>query len=153
LWARRVAEMIGLADVAGAGEEGFVAARALFETLARARPLVLVFDDIHWAEETFLDFVEHAAAWTRDAPVRLVCLARPELLDVRPGWGGGKLNATATLLEPLSAEETEVLLQELGGAGDLQARILRAAEGNPLFVEEMVALVRDADNGDIEVPP
>jgi class 3 adenylate cyclase len=158
LVARRVAEMIGLADVAGAGEEGFVAARALFETLARARPLVLVFDDIHWAEETFLDFVEHVADWTRDAPVLLVCLARPELLDVRPGWGGGKLNATATLLEPLSSAESVQLVDHLAGrralAEGARRRIVEAAEGNPLFVEEMLALViEDEQLGDeIQVP-
>ena len=103
--ARHVAEMIGLAEVAGTPEEGFVAVRGLFEALARTRPLVLVFDDIHWAEATFLDLVEHLADWTRDAPILLVCLARPELLDVRPGWGGGKLNATVALLEPLSDDE------------------------------------------------
>ena len=68
--------------------------RKLLEALARERPLVVVFDDIHWAEPTFLDLVEHLADWSRDAPILLLCLARPELLDERPGWGGGKLNAT-----------------------------------------------------------
>ena len=62
---------------------------------------VLVFDDIHWGEATFLDLVEHIADWTREAPILLICLARPELLEVRPSWGGGKLNATSVLLEPL----------------------------------------------------
>src|SRR5207248_742668 len=83
------------------------------EVLARLRPLVLVFDDIHWGEATFLDLVESLADWTRDAPVLLVCLARSELLDVRPGWGGGKVNATSILLEPLSAEESARLVDNL----------------------------------------
>ena len=84
------AEMIGLGDGGGGREQSGRPARFL-EALGRRRPLVVVFDDIHWGEATFLDLVEHVAEWTRDAPVLLVCLARPELLDVRPGWGGGKL--------------------------------------------------------------
>ena len=102
--ARRVAETIGLTEAVGQAEESFWAVTAFFEVLARRRPLVLVFDDIHWGEATFLDLVENLADWTRDAPILLVCLARSELLDVRPGWGGGKLNATSILLEPLSEE-------------------------------------------------
>ena len=73
------------------------------QAVASDRPLVVVFDDIHWGEPTFLDLVEHVADWSRDAPILLLCLARPELLELRPGWGGGKLNATTVLLEPLSA--------------------------------------------------
>ncbi len=81
-------------------------------------------------------------------------MARPELLDKRPGWGGGKLNATTVLLEPLSPEETETLLDELGGASqELRDRIRAASEGNPLFVEEMLALLRESTNGEIPVPP
>jgi DNA-binding SARP family transcriptional activator/class 3 adenylate cyclase len=84
LVAHRVAEMIGLAEVVAGAEEGFVAVRSLFETLARVKPVVLVFDDIHWAEATFLDLVEHLADWARDAPILLICLARPELLGSPP---------------------------------------------------------------------
>jgi tetratricopeptide (TPR) repeat protein len=117
---------------------------------------VVVFDDIHWAEPTFLDLVEHVADLSRQAPLLLLCLARPELLDRRPGWGGGKLNATTILLEPLSAAETDELLQRLLGdaslAPDLQRRIRDAAEGNPLFVEEMVALVEDSGDSEVTVP-
>ena len=70
----------------------------------RTAPLVVVLDDIHWGEEAFLDLVDHVADLSRDAPILLFCMARPELLDRRPNWGGGKLNATTVLLEPLSAE-------------------------------------------------
>jgi DNA-binding SARP family transcriptional activator/class 3 adenylate cyclase len=141
--ARAIAEMIGAGEDAPGAEEGFAAVRTLFESLARARPLVVVFDDIHWGEPTFLDLVEHLADWTRDAPVLLVCLARPELLDARPGWSGGKLNATSILLEPLSAAQSGELIENLAGGTvepPTRQRIVEAAEGNPLFVEEMLAL-------------
>jgi class 3 adenylate cyclase len=147
LVARRVGEMIGLAEAAGGADEGFAAVRALFEVRARTQPLVVVFDDIHWGEATFLDLVEHLAEWVRDAPVLLLCIARPELLDMRPGWGGGKLNATSTLLEPLSDGESLQLIENLVGragfAEDVEARIAAAAEGNPLFVEEMLSMLID----------
>ena len=119
--------------------------QALFEALARTRPLVLVLDDIHWGEATFLDLVEHIADWTREAPILLICLARPELLEARPGWGGGKLNATSVLLEPLYGRECGLLIKNLVGAsglaGEVEARIAEAAEGNPLFVEEMLSML------------
>jgi DNA-binding SARP family transcriptional activator len=154
----RVAGVIGLAETAGGAEEAFAAVRRLFETAARRRPLVLVFDDLQWGEATFLDLVEHIADWSREAPILLACLARPELLDVRPGWAGGKLNATSVLLEPLSKEESSQLVENLaGGALDESARgrIVGAAEGNPLFVEELLALVLENGRRDaqLEVPP
>jgi DNA-binding SARP family transcriptional activator len=147
LAAQRVAETIGLVEAVGGVDERFAAVEELFVTLARRRPLVVVFDDIHWGEATFLDLVEHLAGWVRGAPILLVCLARPELLDVRPGWGGGKPNATATLLEPLSGDECAVLIRNLvGQAGldeEVETRIAGAAEGNPLFVEEMLSMLID----------
>ena len=154
---RRVAAVIGLAGAAGA-EEALSAVRRLFETAARRRPLVLVFDDLQWGEATFLDLVEHIADWSREAPILLVCLARPELLDLRPGWAGGKLNATSILLEPLSDEQSRQLVENLaGGALEESAlgRVVDAAEGNPLFVEEMLALVLENGRRDaqLEVPP
>ena len=88
-------------------EEVFWAIRKLFEHLARDRPLVVVIEDIHWAEPTLLDLIEHVADWSRDAPILLLCPARPELLDDRAGWGGGTLNATTILLEPLGARRDE----------------------------------------------
>jgi class 3 adenylate cyclase/tetratricopeptide (TPR) repeat protein len=128
--------------------------RKLLEEEAGVRPLVCVLDDLHWAEETLLDLVEHVADLARDAPLLVLCIARPELLERRRSWGGGKWNATTVLLEPLDASETELLLEELGGVvEDLRERIVQVAEGNPLFLEEMVALVRDSAHGRVEVPP
>ena len=131
----------------GATEDSFWAVRKVLEHLARERPVVVVFDDIHWAEPTMLDLIEHLADWTRDAAVLLVCVARPELLDIRSGWSGGKMNATSILLEPLPGDEASLLVDNLlGKAAIPQAardRILEAAEGNPLFVEEMLAMLID----------
>jgi class 3 adenylate cyclase/tetratricopeptide (TPR) repeat protein len=132
------------------------AVRKLLERAAQASPLVAVFDDIHWGEPTFLELLEHVADLAREAPLLLLCLARPELLDKRQGWGGGKVNATTLLLEPLSAAETDELLERLIGDSalepDLHQRIRDAAEGNPLFVEEMIALVEDSSDGEVAVP-
>jgi class 3 adenylate cyclase len=132
-----------------------VAVRRLLEERAAERPLAVLFDDLQWGEPTFLDLVEHVADWSRDAPILLLCLARPELLELRPGWGGGKMNATTVLLEPLSAAETDELIDELLSGGSLDAglreRIRAAAEGNPLFVEQMLAMVEESP-GDVTVP-
>ncbi len=154
-----VSAAIGLVEqTALSREDTFLAVRRLFESLARERPLILVLDDLHWAEATFLDLVEHLADWSRGAPILLLCAARPDLLDVRPAWGGGKLNATITLLEPLSEDQSETLIDNLLGGADLSElvrnRIAAAAEGNPLFVEQMLALI--AQNGHAEkiaIPP
>ena len=128
--------------------------RKLLEAAAAHRPLVCVFDDIHWGEETFLDLVEHVADLSREAPILLLCMARPDLLDRRATWGGGKLNATAVLLEPLGADEADRLIESLGElAPELRTRVRDAAEGNPLFLEQMVALVEDSRSGEIVVPP
>jgi class 3 adenylate cyclase/tetratricopeptide (TPR) repeat protein len=132
---------------ASSPEELFFATRRLFEAVAREQPLVVVFDDVHWAEPTLLDLLDHVSELSRDAPILFVCIARPELLDARPSWGGGKLNATSVLLEPLDGPEAELLLKNLLGEADLaaeaRARILGAAEGNPLFVEEMLEMLID----------
>lgn len=147
----RVAELlagaIGLGGRSGAPQEVAWAFRKLIEGLARERPLVLLFDDIQWAEPTFLDLLEHIADWSRSAPILLICLARADLLEERPSWGGGKMNATTILLEPLSEEQSRELVGELlGHAGigiELTERIAGAAEGNPLFVEELIAMLVD----------
>ena len=108
---------------------------------------MVVFDDVHWAEPTFLDLVEHVALFSRDVPILLICIARPELLDTRPDWGGGKLNATSILLEPLSDAECRQLISNLLDRAPLpseaESRIAEAAEGNALFAEEMVAMLID----------
>ena len=147
LVAKRLAELMGLAETSSRAEESFLAVRTFFEGLARRRPLVLVFDDVHWGETTFLDLVENVADWARDSPILLVCIARPELLEARPAWGGGKWNSTSILLEPLDHDECGVLVANLLGRSELadraRSRIADAAEGNPLFVEEMLAMLID----------
>ena len=129
--------------------------RRILERLARNQPLVVVFDDLQWAEPTFLDLVDHVTDLARDAPILLVCSARPELLDARPGWGGGKLNATTMLLEALSETESTQLVDNLLARvnADLKAQIAVAAEGNPLYLEEMLAMVAEGRNGEFAVPP
>jgi class 3 adenylate cyclase/tetratricopeptide (TPR) repeat protein len=137
--------------------EAAVATRKLLEAQAVERPLVVVWDDIQWAEPAFLDLIEHVADWSRGAPIFLLCVARPELLELRPAWGGGKPNATSLLLEPLGGDETSTLIDNLLGGGGLEdstrARILDASEGNPLFVEEMLLMLRDGRGADVVVPP
>jgi class 3 adenylate cyclase/tetratricopeptide (TPR) repeat protein len=140
--------------VVTSSEEIAWAFRKLLEAVASGPPLVCVFDDLHWAEETFLDLIEHVADLSRGAPILLLCMARPELLDRRSGWAGGKLNATNVLLEPLAPGETELLIDRLADLDpQLRLRIGEAAEGNPLFVEEMVALVQETGADDVTVPP
>jgi class 3 adenylate cyclase/tetratricopeptide (TPR) repeat protein len=151
---RPLRALLGESEHPTSAEEIAWAFRRLLEEEARHRPLVCVLDDLHWGEETFLDLVEHVADLSRDAPILLLCLARPDLMERRPSWGGGKWNATTALLEPLDASETEQLLDALGSTDRvLRHRIAAAAEGNPLFLEEMVALVRESGSGDVAVPP
>ena len=142
-----VGSLIGLDTKPHDQEELFWAVRKTFEALARRKPLVLVLDDIHWGEPTFLDLVEHVADWTRDAPILLIAMARSELLEKRPAWGGGKRSATTVQLEPLSDLESDELVGSLLGDADLPAdfrvRVSQAAEGNPLFVEELLAKLID----------
>jgi class 3 adenylate cyclase len=134
-----------------------LAFRRLLEARASERPQVVVVDDLQWAEPVFVDLVEHVADLSRDAPIFLLCIARTELLDVRPGWGGGKLNQTTLLLEPLDeagcAALMDALVTDVAVDDELRERIARASAGNPLYVEEMVAMVRDHGAGDVAVPP
>jgi class 3 adenylate cyclase/tetratricopeptide (TPR) repeat protein len=150
--------LLGEEDVAATPDEIAWAFRRLLEAKASDEPLVCLFDDIQWGEETFLELVEHVADLSRGAPIFLLCMARPELLDRRPTWAGGKLNATTVLLEPLSEEETDELMSRLLEGSPLeealQAKIRRAAGGNPLYVEEMLAFVGQSSNGGaIPIPP
>ncbi len=146
---------LGAALAAAAPEEIFWSVRKELEQRARDRPLALVVDDIHWAEPTLLDLFEHLVDWTRDAPILLVCLARPELLDARPGWGAREPNGTITL-QPLSDAESDELIGGLAAGGEVReetrAQVRRTAEGNPLFVEQLLAAL--ADHGEpAELPP
>ena len=138
--------------IASSPAETQLAFRKLLEREATDGPLIVVFEDIQWAEPTFLDLIEHISDLSRNAPIFLLCIARPELLELRPTWSGGKLNATTILLEPLSEAECGQLISTLGGAdGELQAKVIEAAQGNPLFVEEMLAMLHE--EGDVAVPP
>jgi predicted ATPase/class 3 adenylate cyclase len=146
--AERVGAALGLGGAAGgASEETFWAFRKFFEALARRRTLVVVLDDLQWAEPTFLDLLEHVADCARDAPILFLCIARPELLDERPGWSGGKVNSTSILLEPLSDDDSRQLIANLLDRAplpaDVEARLAAAAEGNPLFAEELLAMLID----------
>jgi DNA-binding SARP family transcriptional activator/tetratricopeptide (TPR) repeat protein len=139
--AQRVAEVAGLAHGVASTGEVFWAIRRFLEGLAAERPLMLVLEDIHWAEPTLLDFIEYMQAWISGAPILVLCLARPELLEQRPGWAG----PDAFLLERLSANDTATLVEELAGEEGLddhtRARIVEIAEGNALFVEQLHAYV------------
>ena len=132
---------------AASTEETFWAVRRVLERLARARPLVVVLDDIHWGQPTFLDLVEHLVEWARDAPLLIVALARPELRELRETLTSGRRAADVIELDPLDAAESRTLVDELLGQVDLPAslaaRVLEATEGNPLFVGEMVRMLID----------
>jgi class 3 adenylate cyclase/tetratricopeptide (TPR) repeat protein len=143
----RAAAVLKPTGEAVATEEAFWAMRRALEALARRQPVVLVVDDLQWAEPTFMDFLDHVAVWARDVPLVLLAMARPELRDARPGWGEDRPNATAVLLQPLAEDETADLLRLLLGSARLRAgdaaRILDVAEGYPLFVVEVVAMLAD----------
>jgi class 3 adenylate cyclase/tetratricopeptide (TPR) repeat protein len=159
--AARVAGAIGIAGSTSAPEETMWAVRRLLEHLAREEPLVIAFDDLQWAEPTFLDLIEYLLGWIRDAPILIVCLARPDLLEQHPGWLATAANASAITLDPLSEAEAESLLELLRGetelTADLFTRIKEAAEGNPLYVEQMLAMLTENGNGsakrDFAIPP
>ena len=155
--ARAIRALLGESTPAGTSVEIAWAVPKLLERAAAPRPLVVVFDDVHWGEATFLDLVEQVADLSRGAAVFLLCMARPELLEHRSTWGGGKLNATTVLLEPLNSDEADELIDRLLPAGArtdpaLRTRALEAAAGNPLFLEE-IAAVAASSGGDVLVPP
>jgi class 3 adenylate cyclase/tetratricopeptide (TPR) repeat protein len=145
--APRIETVLGLSEQPGALEETFFAVRKLFEALARRRPLVVVLDDVHWAEETLLDLIEYLAGWTRGVPFLLLSTARPELLERRSSVTTPRANANALLLEPLSGESADRLMAwQLGDVpleGGLHERVLGIAQGNPLFVQELVRMLID----------
>jgi len=157
-----IADVIGLAaglmealDGERSPQEIAWAARGVMERIADVQPLILLFEDIHWAEAPLLDLIEHLADFVR-APLLIVCLARPELLEIRPGWGGGRVRSTAIELEPLSEEESELLVEKLlaqlaGSSGEMPTAFPREAlertEGNPLFVEETIRMLVESGSG------
>jgi DNA-binding SARP family transcriptional activator/class 3 adenylate cyclase/tetratricopeptide (TPR) repeat protein len=171
LVAERLAQLIGAAPAFGALEDGFWAVRRFLDALARRRPVVVVFDDLHWAEASMLDLVEHVAERSQGVPLLVVCLARPDLLQARPVWAQASPPTSTTRLEPLGAEDSDELLRNLLGGelldDDVGERIVRTADGNPLFLEEMTRMLIDegvlrrdgrrwvasADPPEVAVPP
>jgi class 3 adenylate cyclase/tetratricopeptide (TPR) repeat protein len=154
--------LVGLAGDAEAyadqRAESFAAWRRFFEALGEERPLVLVFEDLHWADEGLLDFIDHLIDWAVGVPILVVCTARPELLSLRSGWGGGKPNAATLSLSPLSDDQTARLLAGLLERSVLpaetQTALLQRAGGNPLYAEEFVRMVADRNlvTGEEELP-
>ena len=141
-----------LEPLLGSGEgltrdDAFGAWQRFFELLAEARPLVLVLEDLHWADDGTLDFVEHLADWSTDSPLFVLCTARPELLDRRPMWGGGRLNSQTISLAPLDDTATaELLAQVLGSPvvdAEVQQMLLAQAGGNPLYAEEFARMIAE----------
>jgi class 3 adenylate cyclase/tetratricopeptide (TPR) repeat protein len=158
LAAERVLSGIGASESSASAEEIFWGIRRYLEALAAERPLVLCLEDLHWAEPTFLDLVDYLAGWVRDAPLVILCLARPELLERRPAWTAPRENASILALEPLSDTDADELLSGLAGGdglgGSTRARIAEAGEGNPLFLEQLVAMAAEAGGeAELTVPP
>jgi DNA-binding SARP family transcriptional activator/tetratricopeptide (TPR) repeat protein len=158
--ADRILGAVGLSAHETTNEETFWAARKLFEAVARRRALVVLLEDAHWAEPALLDLVEHIVEWSSDAPIVFVCLGRSELVDERPRLAGGRANVSSVVLEPLSDRETDELIDGLRGdtelSGETRSRIAATAEGNPLFIEQMLAMVAEqgADGkGEAPIPP
>jgi class 3 adenylate cyclase/predicted ATPase len=140
----RVASAIGLSAVPYAPEELFWGIRKALEALAADGPLVAVFEDIHWAESTLIDLIEHLASTVGDSALLLLCASRPDLIEQRPGWVDREL----LRLDPLSEDESERVIENVLGAqvaAQISGRIIEAAEGNPLFVEQLLSML--IDNG------
>ncbi len=133
-------------------EAFFSALRSGVEAIAERRPMVIAFEDIHWADDGMLDAIEHLAQWVR-APLMLVCLARDELLERRPGWGGGRRSATQLLLEPLNASHTHELVAALIPPGhEVLPAVVERSGGNPLFAEEMARRIAEDGGQGTQLP-
>jgi len=139
-------------DTGGERSESFSAWRRFFESLAEQHPLVMVFEDIHWAGDELLDFVDELPDWIEDVPLLVLCTARPELLDRRSGWGGGKRNAATISVSPLDADDTARLIAALLDRAVLpaetQTALLARAGGNPLYAEQFVRML--SERGEIQ---
>jgi tetratricopeptide (TPR) repeat protein len=150
--------LVGIAGEADLGDKGqaeaFAAWRRFLEALAERGPLVLVFEDLHWADDGLLDFVDYLVDWAVEVPLLVVCTARPELVARRPGWGGGKANALIISLSALTDEETarlvHALLERAVLPAELQAKLLERAGGNPLYAEEFARTVEERGSSDDE---
>jgi class 3 adenylate cyclase/tetratricopeptide (TPR) repeat protein len=162
-----LAPLVGTADGTGAStpETSFNAWQRFLEGVAAQRPLVAVFEDLHWADGQLLAFVEHLVDWSTGVPLLVLCTARPELYERSPGWGGGKRNSNTISLSPLGPENTArllgALMQRAVLPAETQTRLIEQAGGNPLYAEEFVRMLLDQDllsaegelrDGDIRVP-
>ncbi len=141
----------------GSRDEAFAAWRRFFEAMAEQRPLVLVFEDVQWADDGLLDFVEYLVDWVRGVPLFILCTGRLELLERRPAWGGGKVNAATVALAPLSDHETAKLISSLSERpvlpAEMQAALLTRAGGNPLYAEQYVRMLAERDGAeDLPLP-
>jgi class 3 adenylate cyclase len=149
--AARLGPLVGAAESLGTPSrdrsESFAAWRRFFELMAACGPLVLVFEDLHWADPALLEFVEHVVDWATDVPLLVMCTARPELYERSQGWGGGKRNASTISLGPLSGGETAALVTSLLEGAELPAEteavLLERAGGNPLYAEEFSRMFLD----------
>jgi predicted ATPase len=158
-FASRLAPLAGVNAEGGAigREEAFTAWRRFLEAVAARRPLVFVVEDLHWADEALLDFLEQLLDWAAPVPLLVLSTTRPELYDRRPGWSGGRRNATTISLSPLSGDETARLLQRLLERTLLPARtqasLLERAGGNPLYTEQFARMLTERGDGtDLQVP-
>ena len=142
----RLAQLLGL-EARGSGDQEnlFSAWRIFFERLADVHPTILLFEDLHWADDALLDFVEYLLDWSRDRPIFILTTARPELLERRPTWGAAKRSFTSLFLEPLSGPQLERLLEGAvtGLPGELRAQILERSEGIPFYTVETVRMLID----------
>ena len=167
--AGQVETLVGAGQVGFSREELFDVWRRLLERMAAGAPLVLVLEDLHWADDGLLDFIDHVTEWA-EAPLLVIAVARPDLLDRRPAWGTGQCDARLMTLEPLSASEMETLVTELldaDPAPDLARVLVERSGGNPLFGEEILRMLIEqgvlcaidtggwkltSELGDVEVP-
>ena len=156
--AERIAAAVGTGQPSGSPVEIFWAFRKLFEGLARERPLIVVIDDLHWAEPTLLDLLEYVVGFASGVPLMLLGQTRADLFESRPSWAVPRRNAVLIPLQPISESDARTLIDQLVAddlSPDARARVAQAAEGNPLFIEQLLALNADAPsaNGSILVPP
>ena len=158
---RHLRPLLGLAaDGVASGDqraEAFAAWRRFFEALAEWRPMVLVFEDLHWADDGLLDFIDGLAEWMTNVPILVLGTARTDLLERRPGWGGGKVNATTIGLAPLSDDETarllSAVLEQPALAADAEKTLVERVGGNPLYAEQYAEMLNErADARDLSLP-
>jgi class 3 adenylate cyclase/tetratricopeptide (TPR) repeat protein len=153
-----LARLVGAAEGESTADrdQSFAAWRAFLEAVAAQRPFVLVIEDLHWADSTLLEFVEHLVAWATAVPLVVLCTARPELFELHPAWSGGTRNATTISLSPLSNDDTArligALLERSVLPAETQQRLLERAGGNPLYAEQFVQMLSERPGDDVPVP-